>query len=653
MKRISKLNRGSELIKHLMATMVILASLLILPNTYARVGDIFTQDKIQYTVTSEGALYKSVSVTGYETGIVTADIPVSVTHNEKTYDVTVIDEYAFYECSSLTSIEIPESILKISYRAFINCNELTYIFIPKSVSYISQEAFYAMGKLQCIEVDSSNEFYISQDGVLFDKEKTILIRYPQMKPNVSYGIPNTVKTVGLFSFFGCSILRDIEIPNSVTKIEDWAFTCCYDLQSMSIPASVKDIGGATFTFCRSFNSIEFLGDAPRHGDITFGEGDSLAPVTVYYIEGTSGWTNPWCGRPTVAVSTAPTIIAQPSDRTVTEGGSAQFSVGVIGTTSFNYQWYKDGRAINGATSDSYRIDEVDRSDAGNYFVIVSNEYGTATSEVALLTVNEGAAPEITVQPINKKVKVGTNTGFSVQASNATGYQWYKNGVAIEEATSRFLELNNVSKEDEGEYFAVASNKSGTAASKVVTLTVMIPPVIIKQPESLSVLEGTEAALSVEAENATGYQWYKDNTIINGATNAVYAITATVKDDSGVYYVNVMHQDLVVKSKEARLEVYSLPVITQQPESLSVLGGESATFTVKAENVTECQWYKDGTAISGANQETYTIEAVKGYDVGEYSVVVGNIHTKLASDVVTLGISEPYRATAEVQIANGY
>ena len=121
----------------------------------------------------------------------------------------------------------------------------------------------------------------------------------------------------------------------------------------------------------------------------------------------------------------------------------------------------------------------------------------------------------------------------------------------------------------------------------------------------------------------------------------------------MYYVNVMHQDLVVKSKEARLEVYSLPVIIQQPESLSVLGGESATFTVKAENVTEYQWYKNGTAISGANQEIYTIEAVTGYDVGEYSVVVGNTHSKLGSDVVTLEISEPYRATAEVQIANGY
>ena len=233
------INRGSDLFRHLMATMVVLASLLILPNTHARVGDVFTQDKIQYTVTSEGALYKSVSVTGYEAGIVNANIPPFVTHNERIYDVTVIDEYAFYNCSSLTNIEIPNGIIKISYRAFTDCLNLTYIFIPKSVSSISQEAFYAMGKLQCIEVDSSNEFYISQDGVLFNKEKTILIRYPQMKPNVSYSIPNTVKTVGLFSFFGCSILRDIEIPNSVTKIEDWAFTCCYDLQSMSIPASVK------------------------------------------------------------------------------------------------------------------------------------------------------------------------------------------------------------------------------------------------------------------------------------------------------------------------------------------------------------------------------------------------------------------------------
>ena len=138
--------------------------------------------------------------------------------------VTSIGDYAFYGCSSLTSITIPESVTSIGNWAFGNCSSLT-----------------------SINVNANNPNYCAIDGVLFNKDQTTLIQYPGGKQG-AYTIPNSVTSIGERAFSGCKSLTSITIPNSVTSIGDWAFDACKSLTSITCEAATPPTIGGTNTF---------------------------------------------------------------------------------------------------------------------------------------------------------------------------------------------------------------------------------------------------------------------------------------------------------------------------------------------------------------------------------------------------------------------
>ena len=163
--------------------------------------------------------------------------------------VTTIGYGAFYECTSLTSITLPNSLSVIEYDTFYKCpltsvtipnsvteintgafakTSLTSVKIPKSVTYICLHGFdysgaFDEGSLSSFEVDKDNPVYSSTDGVLFNKDATVLLRN-MCKKTGSYVIPNTVTTIGEFAFCNCDF-TSVVIPKSVTKIEKEAFYC--------------------------------------------------------------------------------------------------------------------------------------------------------------------------------------------------------------------------------------------------------------------------------------------------------------------------------------------------------------------------------------------------------------------------------------------
>jgi len=98
-------------------------------------------------------------------------------------------------------------------------------------------------------VDAQNSAYSSVDGVLFNKDRTVLIKYPEGKQGTSYTIPATVTTIGKHAFSGCENLANISIPPGVTSIESDAFSFCDSLTSISIPASVSSVGYFAFFEC--------------------------------------------------------------------------------------------------------------------------------------------------------------------------------------------------------------------------------------------------------------------------------------------------------------------------------------------------------------------------------------------------------------------
>jgi len=147
--------------------------------------------------------------------------------------VTEIGFCAFENCSGLTEITIPNSVTEIGNAAFRNCSGLTEITIPNSVTEIGFCAFRDCRGLTDIIVTDQNSNYASENGVLYNKAKTILLRCPERKSG-SFKISNSVTEIGAYAFDNCSELTEITIPNSVTEINGSTFDNCRGLTDIVV-----------------------------------------------------------------------------------------------------------------------------------------------------------------------------------------------------------------------------------------------------------------------------------------------------------------------------------------------------------------------------------------------------------------------------------
>ena len=237
--------------------------------------------------------------------------------------VTSIGSYAFYYCTSLTSITIPDSVTEIGYGAFSECESLTSITIPDSVTSIgswafsdtayyndksnwengvlyigkhlikaktnisgkctikaetltvADNAFSSCESLENITADENCHAFSSVNGVLFNKEKTKLVCFPRGKKISSYTIPDSVKSIGDDAFRSCESITSITIPDSVTSIGDGAFSSCTSLTSINIPDGVTSIGNDAFSGCYSLTSITIPDSVTSIGSWAFDGCDNL------------------------------------------------------------------------------------------------------------------------------------------------------------------------------------------------------------------------------------------------------------------------------------------------------------------------------------------------------------------------------------------
>ena len=272
--------------------------------------------------------------------------------------VTSIEEMAFWNCHGLTSVTIPNSVASIENEAFRDCGGLASVTIgngvtsigkyafygcwkvksvtlPKSVAFIGEDAF---GCRMSIEIAADSPHFILEDGILFNKSKTALIRYPchgKGGPYVipdgvisiensafngsgpaSVTIPNSVTSIGDRVFESCG-LTSVTIPNSVTSIGEYAFFRSSALKSVTIPNSVKTIGKSAFSDCNRLTSVTIPNSVKAIEERTFFECRGLTSVKI-----PNGVTS--IGDGAFALCTSLTSIAIPNSVTSIEEGAFQF-----------------------------------------------------------------------------------------------------------------------------------------------------------------------------------------------------------------------------------------------------------------------------------------------------------------------------------------
>ncbi len=265
----------------------------------------FTAENLKYKVTDATA--KTVELTGYKSGLAgEVNIPATVTNESTEYTVTSIGNRAFENCRAITAVTIPSSVTNISNRAFSWCSQLTAVTIPEGVATIGSYAFERCSSitevnipasainigvwvfdycsaLTAIHVAEGNTAYSSEDGVLFNKDKTTLECYPIGKPETTYTVPATVTTFTTSAFENCTALAQINLPNSLTDMANRTFYGCTSLTEVTLPDGVTQLMGFNFTDCSALEKVTLPEGITYIGNNAFYNCSGLTEMTVWAI----------------------------------------------------------------------------------------------------------------------------------------------------------------------------------------------------------------------------------------------------------------------------------------------------------------------------------------------------------------------------------
>ena len=293
----------------------------------------------------------------------------------------------------------------------------------------------------------------------------------------------------------------------------------------------------------------------------------------------------------------PAIRSQPASRTNNAGTAATFAAVLAGTPTLGCRWFKDGVSLNdsgktsGTRTSLLTVSNVVSADAGQYWLIVTNAFGSITSLVATLNVND---PSINSQPLSRTANADTTVNLSVQAGGTLpmSFQWYKDGTPLTNAgnvsgaLTTSLTLSNVFGADAGAYWLTVSNALGAVNSQVATVNVM-DPLITSQPTNQYTSLGQTALFTVSAKGTApmGYQWRRNGAPIAAATAPSLTLSNAQRADIATYDVVVTNRFMAATSAVASLTVnLALPdslnsgadgtvqCLAVQPDGKIIVGG---------------------------------------------------------------------------------
>ena len=429
-------------------------------------------------------------------------------------------------------------------------------------------------------------------------------------------------------------------------------------------------------------------------------------VGSYTVLVTNAWGTATSTPAFLAVRVPPFITTPPVSLSVAEMRPASFSVSAGGSGALSYQWRKGGGAISGATSSTFGIAEAVLGDAGSYDVVVGSDYGTVTSAVAILTVRpatwisvqnsvgtSGGTVTVPIRMVGRDLENGVGLSLnydpavlyyqSVQlgAASAGGYLLLNTGstnlgrlgIGLAMASGTRIAAGTQDVFRVTFRSAVHTNETGTSLilgdlpvsrelvdDRGLSLdacwvdgSVHFQPAVVVQPVSQVVTQRGDSlgfVVGISGTYPLSCQWWKDGEALAGQTNVALAIGAASLTDAGNYTAVVTNLYGSVTSVVAVASTHFTPLISGEPQSLAVMEGGVAAFSVAAggSQPLSYQWLRDGGAIAGATTSELTMNGVTSHEAGGYQVVVANAFGSVTSVVATLTVKVPPFISAQPQ-----
>lgn len=457
----------------------------------------------------------------------------------------------------------------------------------------------------------------SVDGIAISGETNPTLNINNATPNndADYSVEVT-GACGVVTSNNAHLTVTVVNPPAISAQPASASQCAGSNVSFSVTASVTN---GSMSYQWSKNGVNIAGATSSSLSLSNILGSDAGSYAVV-VTGMGGTTT--SNAATLTVNAGPSIVNQPLNQFRNAGQNALFKV-TPGAGVTAYTWKRNGTTLNnggkisGARSSELFISNISNSDAADYSVELT--FGACGS----LTSNEANLAVLSSQPTSIVRCAGQTAVFSVDARSGSAnisYQWSKNGVAITNATSNLLILQDVSNADNGNYSVSITAGGLNVNSLNAALSVNAATVITVQPISTTkfATQGHLFTANATGSGSVTFQWLKDANVITGATSPSLNISNISSSSAGNYTLEVTGACGTVYSDDA-----ALSVISAVPTSKTVCAGSSTSFstTVSSPSPVSYQWRRDGSSISGQTNSSLNLSNATAAMNGIYSVSI--------------------------------